>query len=254
MAIEGFAVRPDINYKKTFSSDSERFLLDIDDFVSAWNDISTRSPVGGLLSTTSTTSAVIGSGSKSFVLAANQSFLPGMFVMVSSTASPSICMWGTVSSYTARTLTLVINVVNFVGSGTLAAWTISSSAEIGSIGGSLSRCITTGFENSTGTTNTRILRYVTLYENVGSNILPDSTVADGASFTINKDGMYYVAMSLHSPASISFGLSLNSSQLTTDFSAIAASDRLIYGRTTPQAGVTSSVRVSRISFLQAVIS
>jgi len=82
--------------------------------------------------------------------------------------------------------------------------------------------------NGLGSTNTKIRRFATTVENIGSDITYTDSAADGASFTINKSGYYSVSYSdqYSSAGSEAFGITLNSSQLTTDVHFITTADRL----------------------------
>ena len=236
---------PDPSIPSEFVAKSDAFVSNFVTFSANWTDFSTRSPTGGLLSTTSTTSVAIAEGSKTFVLAANKAFLPGMFVMIANTAAPTNYMYGTVTSYTSGTLTLVVNVLVVGGSGTLAAWTISASCEEAVTGGSNHRVRVLGF-NSTGSTgNTYIPNYASLLENTGSDITPASNSVDGASFTINQSGFYVVAIGYINTAEMTIGVSKNSTQLTTSIDAITAADVVLLSRPN-QAFTNASLAVGGI--------
>lgn len=76
---------------------------------------------------TSSTSNTIGTGSKTFTVTAGKSFQPGMWLVVADTAAPSTnSMFVQVTSYSGTSL--VVNSVDYLGSGTKTAWTISQSA------------------------------------------------------------------------------------------------------------------------------
>jgi hypothetical protein len=78
----------------------------------------------------STTSVAIGTGSKTFTLAAtagaNRYWAVGDLVRVSQQSNSANFMEGTVTSYTASTQVLVIDVTSTGGSGTIASWRVSS--------------------------------------------------------------------------------------------------------------------------------
>jgi hypothetical protein len=78
-------------------------------------------------SASSTTSVAIGTGSKSFVIETGKNFVIGMNLIIASTTNPANNMYGQVTSYTAGSGALVVNVTQVVGSGTIAAWTVSLS-------------------------------------------------------------------------------------------------------------------------------
>lgn len=211
---------PDPSIPSEFVAKSDAFVSNFVTFSNNWTDFSTRSPTGGLLSTTSATSVAIGEGSKSFVLAVNKAFLPGMFVMIANTAAPTNYMYGTVTSYTSGTLTLIVNVLVVGGSGTLAAWTISASCEEAVTGGSNHSVRVAGFFDAGSTGNTHIPNYMTLLENIGSAITPASNAVDGASFTINIAGYYIVTVGYVDAAETTIGVSRNSTQLSTSIDSI----------------------------------
>ncbi|MGZ8172876.1 MULTISPECIES: hypothetical protein [Methylobacter] len=74
----------------------------------------------------STTSVVIGSGSKTFTVSTAKSFLKGMYLVIADDAAPTAnSMYCQIASYNAGTGVLVVNVLSFRGSGTKAAWDIS---------------------------------------------------------------------------------------------------------------------------------
>lgn len=84
----------------------------------------------GLLSVgTSTTSNSIGTGSKTFTTQTGLGFAAGQAVRIQDNASLSNYMLGTVSSYTTATGSLVVSVASTGGSGTIADWSISLSAQ-----------------------------------------------------------------------------------------------------------------------------
>lgn len=69
---------------------------------------------------TSTTSLVIGTGSKVFTTQAGKGFVAGQTVICSSAANRNNWMWGVVASYASTTLTVTVSLTG--GSGTLADW------------------------------------------------------------------------------------------------------------------------------------
>lgn len=84
----------------------------------------------GSYSATSTTSLVIGTGSKSLTIEAGKGFTVGQPVLIASTAAPSNYMSGQVTEYNSTTGAMTVNVTNIGGSGTVAAWSVSVSAVV----------------------------------------------------------------------------------------------------------------------------
>lgn len=109
----------------------EAFIATADAWVAAMSTFATQVNsdlnlilnLSGLLAT-STTSLLIGTGSKSLTVETSKAFLPTQSVRLYSTASPANYMLGTVTSYDAGTGALVVGVTSVGGSGTLAAWTV----------------------------------------------------------------------------------------------------------------------------------
>lgn len=77
---------------------------------------------------TSTTSLVIGTGSKTLTIQTGKSIVVGMTVKIANTAAPTNWMAGDVTAYNSGTGSLTVNVSLTNGSGTYAAWTVSLSA------------------------------------------------------------------------------------------------------------------------------
>jgi hypothetical protein len=101
--------------------------------------------------------------------------------------------------------------------------------------------------NGYGSTNTVIRRFSTVVDNVGSAITYTDSATDGASFLINEDGVYTLS-NTDNASGVSFlmGLSLNSTQLTTNIVSINASDRLAMGFANVGAGAPESMSWSGI--------
>lgn len=81
---------------------------------------------------TSTTSLTVGTGSKSLTIQTGKAYSVGQVVVIASTASPGNQMTGIITSYNSGTGALVVDAQQTLGSGTLAAWTISLGALISS--------------------------------------------------------------------------------------------------------------------------
>lgn len=80
--------------------------------------------------------------------------------------------------------------------------------------------------NGYGSTNTKIRRFTNIVTNQGSDITYADSATLGASFTINTAGVYAISYTDNFTAASDAGLSLNSSQLTTNIPVINASDIL----------------------------
>lgn len=80
--------------------------------------------------------------------------------------------------------------------------------------------------NGYGSTNNKIRRFTNATVNTGSDITYADSAADGASFTINADGLYAISFNDSFSGAGHSGISLNSTQLTTSITGITAADRL----------------------------
>jgi hypothetical protein len=89
--------------------------------------------VGRALTTTSATTATVGTGSKTFVMATAVPFGVGAFVLIADNAAPTTnYMFGQVTARSGTTLDVTVAVS--AGSGTLSDWTISISGARGAAG------------------------------------------------------------------------------------------------------------------------
>lgn len=84
--------------------------------------------------------------------------------------------------------------------------------------------------NGSGSVATTIRRYTTVMTNVGTAITYADSATDGASFTINEDGIYAMYSTDKSVNSglVTAGASVNSSELTTAVENIAIATRLFF--------------------------
>jgi hypothetical protein len=90
---------------------------------------------GATTNSTSTTSLSIATGSKSLTLVeSGKAYIVGQYVIIASTASPSNNMIGQITSFLGTSL--VVNVTEINGSGTISAWSISVTG-IPATGGSI---------------------------------------------------------------------------------------------------------------------
>jgi hypothetical protein len=87
-------------------------------------------------------------------------------------------------------------------------------------------------QNGYGSTNTVIRRFTTMTAAIGSNITATDSATLGATFTVNKNGMYSITYCDALTAGGNIGLSRNSAQLTTNIASITAANRLAIASTT----------------------
>jgi hypothetical protein len=103
----------------------------------------------------------------------------------------------------------------FYGKDATGTWVSMSTASIRS-----SVIVNTG--NGHGSTNTKIRRFSNTVSNTGSAITYSDSATLGASFTINSPGLYCISYTdTYTAGSAAFGISVNSSQGTTNVQSIA---------------------------------
>lgn len=104
----------------TFNADAEAFALGISQFAEDYNALS--SVIDASLTSTSTTSLTIGTGSKTLTVQTGLGYVIGYPLRIANTADPTNFMDGIVTAYNTGTGSLTVNVLSFGGSGTLASW------------------------------------------------------------------------------------------------------------------------------------
>lgn len=90
---------------------------------------------------TSTSSNSVGTGSKTFVLAEELPLFAGMRVQVVDAGDDANVMWGAITSWTAATKTVIIDVDKIDGSGTIASWNFAGKVGATGAAGSMSNLI-----------------------------------------------------------------------------------------------------------------
>ena len=83
--------------------------------------------------------------------------------------------------------------------------------------------------NGYGSTNTKIRRFTTTILSQGTDITYADSASNGASFTINTAGVYAISYTECFAGPVTFGLSIDSAQLTTAIASITQSTILDIG-------------------------
>lgn len=138
-------------------------------------------------STTSFTPNAGGLGSKAFVTQSGKSWMPGMWVTIGYTSDGREYAAGVVESYSGTTLNVDVKVVSNHGTAR-SSWQIAMSPPIVDLFEDNEVIVHTG--NGYGSTNTKIRRFTTIGQNVGSSITYADSATLGGSFTINQTGVY----------------------------------------------------------------
>ena len=97
--------------------------------------------------------------------------------------------------------------------------------------------------NGYGSTNTCITRFTNVTSTVGSDVTYADSATLGALFTVNVAGVYSISYSYCGAANALFGVSLNSTGLSTSIQSIPLAERLCMSQVYA-AGATSNVSVS----------
>lgn len=119
---------------------------------------------------TSTSSVAIGTGEKTFTTQAGLGLISGAFVTCSDQTTPSNYVHGQVKTYSSTTL--VVDVLDVGGSGTITAWNISPSAPQGSSG------------SGSGTINTGTTGQIAIYASGGTTLSGSSSIPSAILLTI----------------------------------------------------------------------
>ena len=106
--------------------------------------------------------------------------------------------------------------------------------------GLLPACIRLNTANGYGSTNTKIRRFTNIVLNQGNDITYTDSATLGASFTINKDGVYSINYSDQFSSAGFFAISVNTTQPTVAASTINIS-HVLSATTTAQSAYASCV-------------
>ena len=102
--------------------------------------------------------------------------------------------------------------------------------------------------NGYGSTNIDIARLTTVVTNQGSDITYADSATLGALFTINTSGVYSISYTYCGVAGGFFGISLNSTGLSTVIQSITATERLCLGQIY---GASATSTISTCMYLPA---
>ena len=211
----------------------EEFVPAMDAFIAALPELASQMDIAtsamnfnSTTDTSSTSNTIDTTGNKTFTVSLNKSFYPSMFLVIGDAAAPTT-NWivGQVVSYTSTTL--IITPIAAYGSGTKTAWVISQtgSPPVLARGASILH-LTTG--NDHGSTNTKVRIFTTTVTDTGTaagSWTYTTSATAGAKITILASGVYSVIYKDKCSAATAFGISKNSTQLTTNFVSITESTK-----------------------------
>jgi len=169
----------------TFIAKADAFMAALPTFVNELNAMGTLYNLA--TTTTSASSVLIGTGAKTFTVAAGLGFAIGMTLAIASTANSANAMLATVTGYSSTTLS--VNVTSITGSGTLASWTISLAATTS--GASLGSNTFSGVQNYAQGTDIASAATVNLTTATGNGLSITGTTGITA-FTLGNGMSRYV--------------------------------------------------------------
>lgn len=122
MAFEPLVVPSRLNRPDQFAEEAELCLNGVADFIEKYNELS--SVLNGAITSTSTTSLTIGTGTKSPVVQPGLNLVPGYPIRLAYRVDPTKYMDGVVLTYDIVTGALSSDISSPTGSGTYADWQV----------------------------------------------------------------------------------------------------------------------------------
>jgi hypothetical protein len=124
---------PSFTNKTTFFALAQGLFVWLTTTFMQWVDATATAMNLNSTNDVSTSSVLIGTGSKSLTVSASKSYVGGMYVVISDNTTPGTTnsvnsMTGQITSYNSSTGALVVNVLKVLGSGTKTAWVVSQCA------------------------------------------------------------------------------------------------------------------------------
>ena len=137
-------------------------------------------------------------------------------------------------------------VVAVTSTGVAVTGTLSATGAVSGTTGTFTGAVTTPLSyvrlntaNGYGSTNTKIRRFTNIVDNVGADITYADSATLGATFTINTAGVYSVSYGDQFTTVDFVGLSINSTQLTTNIQGNTVSN-ILSASSTPVANQSAT--------------
>lgn len=169
--------------------------------VGAANSATNAAASAAALSGTSTSSVVMGAGSKSFVTQAGKSFGNAAFLRIQRHADPSVYLYGRSTAYNAVTGALTVSVERSVGSGTFTDWDIFVTSMAGDTGPAGSSAVPqrtiTGADTVVATDNFKLLLL-----NGTLTLAATAAATLGASFSFVAKNISMTTLATFDPAGV----------------------------------------------------
>jgi hypothetical protein len=163
----------------------------------------------------------------------NASTSGGGGVIVTSDASGDLNIQSGGSTVVAVTSAGVAVTGTLAATGAVSGTTGTFTGAVSGTTGTFTGAVTTPLSyvrlntaNGYGSTNTKIRRFTTTVNSAGTDITYADSATLGGTFTINTNGVYSVSFSDQYGTADYLGISINSTQLTTNIVSITAADIL----------------------------
>ncbi len=214
---------PDINSPSTIEAELDLYVTQVKAMIPQLNAALTALNLNDLSDTSTSSISIDLTPGKTATVTASKGFVAGGYLIFADAAAPTTnSMVVQIVSYSGTTLTF--DPVTTNGSGTKTSWAISFHARPEPAVGDHEIYMTTpiGF----GSTDLNIRGYSVTQRSVGTAITHAYTAANGSIFTIVDNGKYTVELvDAASGSNQNIGVSVNSTELTTNIKIITAADR-----------------------------
>ena len=189
-----------------FTSVLPLFVSELDASVIGFNN-------GSFYTTSSTSQALSSTTPRTFTVGAGLSFVKGMWVTITENTGGTTSnnqFIARVQSYSGTTL--VVDIVSFSGTGTIANWLIAIAPPVNNSVVKSEVRLETGA--GYGTTNTFIRNFSSISVNSGTALTGAVSATLGASITVNVTGIYSITYQEGSNSGITMFVSKNQAVLT----------------------------------------
>lgn len=177
-----------------------------------------------LRGTSSTAYTPNATGEQDFTVETGKSWVPGMWVTGGYTLNGKEYWAGPIVSYSGSILRVDVKVKSNT-STSRSNWQIAFSPPVFDLIGDHQVVVRNG--NGYGSTNVKRRRYSTLVESVGTSITYADSAANGATFTINDDGLYVIQRTEEfNTTPGKGGVALNPSSGTNNYTLLSFDEKL----------------------------
>jgi len=214
---------PDINKPDEIEAQLDLFLTQLKVRIPQFNAAILALNLNDVSDTSASSISIDLTTGKTATVSSGKGFLPGGYLILADSAAPTAnSMVIQIVSYVGTTLTF--DPVTIEGGGTKSDWVISFSAKPQPAVGDHEIYMTT--PNGHGLVDLNIRGYSVTQRSVGTAFSHAYTADNGSVFTILENGKYDIQVADVAGVTGHIGISLNSSELSTNVKIITASSRL----------------------------